>query len=291
MYFKRRPGSGIILAFAAFIPAMPAFARVELRPCKNNVSPEQQIALGDKVAQKVYRQMPVLPDDNPVSEYVRSLGAKLVAQAPGYRWPYQFHLVDVTAINAFALPGGSVFVNLGTVRAAQNEAQLAAVMAHEISHVVLQHAVCNAVKQRRVGLMAGIGEVAAGVLLGGAGGAIASEGIGLTAGLGFLKMSRGDERQADLLGVGILYDAGYDPRAMSQFFQLLQEKYGEGGAQFLSDHPNPGNRSAYVDREAGTFVPRPHYITDTPEFDRIHTQAEALRAYTSKEVASGVWKR
>jgi predicted Zn-dependent protease len=173
-----------------------SFGRVEIAPCKNNFSPEQQIELGQKAVQQVYAEMPVLPDSSPVTKYAQQLGAKLVAQAPGQKWPYNFHVANVAEINAFALPGGAIFVNLGTIQAAANEAQLAGVMAHEISHVVLQHSVCNAAKQQKVGLIAGLGQIAAGVLLGGAAGTLAQQGIGLTAGLGFLKMSRGAEKEA-----------------------------------------------------------------------------------------------
>ncbi|MBV9669569.1 MAG: M48 family metalloprotease, partial [Acidobacteriales bacterium] len=153
--------------------ARVAPARVELAPCKNNYSPQQQIELGQKAKEQVYRQMPVLPDSSPITQYIQQLGNKLAAQAPGYKWPYNFHVANVAEINAFALPGGSIFVNLGTIQAAANEAQLAGVMAHEISHVVLQHSVCNAEKEQRVGLLAGLGQLAAGVVLGGAAGEIA----------------------------------------------------------------------------------------------------------------------
>jgi len=276
---------------AVLLQAQYGYARVELAPCKNDYTPEQQIELGKKAAQQVYAEMPVLPDSSPVTKYIQKLGAKLAAQAPGYKWPYNFHVVNVAEINAFALPGGTVFVNLGAIQAAANEAQLAGVMAHEISHVVLQHSVCNAVKQQKVGLIAGLGQLAAGVLLGGAAGQIAQEGIGLTAGLGFLKMSRGAEKEADLMGAGILYDAGYDPHGMTQFFETIQSKYGEGGAQFLSDHPNPGNRSEYVDKEVATFVPRQHYVTTTAEFTKIKKEVAGMHAYTAREVSSGVWKK
>jgi Zn-dependent protease with chaperone function len=277
---------------AIFLGLAPALnARVELQPCKNSFSPEQQIELGRKAEQQVYKEMPVLPDSNPVSQYIQQLGKKLAAQAPGYKWPYNFHVADVAEINAFALPGGAIFVNLGTIQAAADEAQLAGVMAHEISHVVLQHSVCNLAKEQKVGLIAGLGQLAAGVLLGGAAGQLAQEGIGLTAGLSFLKMSRSAEQQADLMGVGILYDAGYDPHGMSQFFETIKAKYGAGSAQFLSDHPNPGNRSEYVDKEIATFVPKSHYITNTPAFTRIHEIVSKMHAYTAKEVSSGVWKR
>jgi beta-barrel assembly-enhancing protease len=283
----------LMLALALMLCQPPhALARVELQPCKNTITPQQQIEFGAKAGQEVRKQMPVLPDSSPVTQYVSSIGQKLAAQIPGYKWPFNFHIVSVQDINAFALPGGTVFVNLGTVQAAATESQFAAVLAHEMSHVVLQHGICNLVKQQRVGLFAGLGQIAAGVLLGDSNaGALAQKGIGLSAGLGVLKMSRTDEKQADLMGVGLLYDSRYDPRAMSRFFETIQQKYGEGGAQFLSDHPNPGNRTEYVDQEVAGFIARPNYITNTPEFNRIHQVATGLRTYTAKEVATGVWKQ
>jgi len=278
------------LVFLCVLGTQPARARVELQPCKNSVPPEKQIQLGQKAVQQVYAEMPILPDSSPVTQYIQTLGQKLAEQAPGYRWSYNFHVVDVADINAFALPGGSIFVNLGTIQAADTEAQLAGVMAHEISHVVLQHSVCNIEKEQRVGTVAGLGQIASGVLLGSDLGGLAQRGIGLTASLGFLKMSRGAEQQADLEGVGILYDSGYDPRGMPQFFETVEAKYGKGGTQLLSDHPNPGHRTEYVNREIATFQPRSNPITNTPEFQQVHQDVAGMRAYTAKEVAAGVWK-
>ena len=286
---RKFTGLRVAIALAVFIQY--GQARVELAPCENSYSPQQQIELGNQAKQQVYQQMPILPDSSPVTKYLTALGQKLAAEAPGYKWPYNFHVVDVAEINAFAIPGGSIFVNLGTIQAAENESQLAGVMAHEIAHVVLQHSVCNAAKQQKVGLIAGLGQIAAGVFLGGAAGQIAQQGIGLGAGLGFLKMSRGAEKEADLEGVGILYDAGYDPRGMAQFFETLQKKYGEGGAQFLSDHPNPGNRTEYVNNETASFVKKKNRITNSREFTQIHGEVTGMHAYTAKEVASGAWKR
>ncbi|HEV2278896.1 MAG TPA: M48 family metalloprotease [Acidobacteriaceae bacterium] len=270
----------------------PAEARAELEPCSNHVAPAKQIEIGRKVARQVYRQMPVLPDDSEVTRYVQSLGEKLAAYAPGYKWPFNFHVINVQDINAFALPGGTIFVNLGTIQAADDEAQLAAVMAHEMSHVVLQHSICNMEKEQHVGLLAGLGQLAAGIALGGGVlGNIAQNTIGLGAGLDFLHMSRGAEKQADLEGVHILYDAGYDPRAMPQFFEIIEGKYGKGGAQFLSDHPNPGNRTEYIDAEISRMPPRQRPVTQTDAFRHIHDVVKGMRAYTAKEVASGKWKR
>src|SRR5579871_6477716 len=229
------------LLAVAFLVALNAPAEVEFAPCKNHFLPEQQIELGAKATQVVYRQTPMLADSSAVTQYIERLGERLAAVAPGYRWPYHFHVANVADVNAFALPGGTVVVNVGAIQAAESEAQLAGVMAHEISHVVLQHAVCNAEKERRVGVLAGIGQVAAGVLLGPVGG-VAAQGIGLTAGLGFLRMSRAAERQADLEGARIAYNAGFDPRGLAQFFESIEGRFGRR-SQFLSDHPNPGNRT------------------------------------------------
>jgi hypothetical protein len=280
-----------LLPIVLLLVSQAGYGRVEIAPCKNDYSAERQIQLGQKAVQQVYAEMPVLPDSSPITKYIQQLGEKLVEQAPGYKWPYNFHVANMAEVNAFALPGGTVFVNLGTIQAATTEAQLAGVMAHEISHVVLQHSVCNAAKQQKVGLIAGLGQIAAGVILGGAAGTLAQQGIGMTAGLGFLKMSRGAEREADLLGVGILYDAGYDPHGMSQFFDTIQAKYGAGGSQFMSDHPNPGNRSEYVDKEIASFVPKPNYATTSLAFASIQKQVSGMHAYTAKEVSSGAWKR
>jgi len=275
----------------------PAWARFEPITCKNAFAVPQEIAEGNKVAAQVYAQMPVLPGSDPVSRYVQQLGAKLVASAPpspgtSERWPFNFHVVASEDINAFALPGGSVFVNLGTVQAAQTEAQLAGVMAHEISHVILRHSTCNLSRQRNKQVLYGVGSILSSVLLGGgAAGSLAQAGIGFGQNLDFLHMSRDDERQADLLGTGILYDAGYDPRGLPQFFETIQAKYGAGGTQLLSDHPNPGNRTEYVNAEIATLPRRPNPIVTTPAFTTMHAQAESEHALSAKEVQTGAWKR
>jgi Zn-dependent protease with chaperone function len=281
----------MLLAALLLIVPLDGWARYNPRPCKNAFTEQQEITEGQKVAAEVWKQMPVLPDADPVSRYVQQLGARLVEFAPGYKWPYNFHVVNVEDINAFALPGGSIFVNVGTVQAAETEAQLAGVMAHEISHVAQRHSTCNLTRQRTRSLWAGIGQIAAGVALPGIGGAAVQQGIGLTAGLSFLKMSRESEKQADLMGTDILYDAGYDPRALPQFFEVIQGKYGEGGSQFLSDHPNPGNRVGYVNDEIDTLPPRAHYVKTSPEFAHIKQIVAGMHPYTAKQVAAGVWKQ
>jgi hypothetical protein len=183
-------------------------------------------------------------------------------------------------------------VNLGTIQAAETEAQLAGVMAHEISHVVMRHSTCNLTKQQKIGTLAGLGQMVAGIALGnGALGSMANEGIGMATGFGFLKMSRDYEKQADLLGAGILYDAGYDPRGLPQFFETIQAKYGSGGSQFFSDHPNPGNRTQYVNAEIATFPPRANGTVTSAEFTKIRALAAKEKTYNAKEVRAGAWRQ
>lgn len=274
--------------------SLTSFAQEQIggfKTCKNAYTQDQEITEGTKAAAQVYQQQPVLKDTDPVAVYIRQLGRKLTQSAPSqYPWPYNFHVVDSAEINAFALPGGTMFVNLATVSAAESEAQLAGVMAHEISHVILRHATCNITKQRQRSVWYGLGQIAAQAALGGSAGGLASSGIGYAAGLNFLHMSRDSEQQADLLGVQTLYEAGYDPRGMPQFFEVLQAKYGQGGAQFLSDHPNPGNRLQYVNARIDQFPPRGENIRSTPAFQKAHASAIARTPLTAEQIKAGAWK-
>ncbi len=265
-------------------------------PGNPGINRQQQIQAGVKAAQQVYQQMPILPAGNPVSQYVSQLGARLVAQIPSqYSWPYQFHVVAQKEINAFALPGGQVFINLGAINAASNTAELAGVMAHEMSHVYLQHSAKMAVQAQRTQGLAAVGAGILGAILGnGAAGQIATTAIGVGANLYELKYSREDEAQADATGAIIMYKAGYDPRAMAQFFQKLESQGGPGAPQFLSDHPNPGNRVASVDREIANWPPE-NYRSDNRQFLAARSQSQHLQAYTAQQIAanakSGYWGR
>ena len=282
----------LLAVTSLLVSAGPAFARFAPPPaCRNPFTREQEIAEGNKVAAQVYAQMPVLPDSDPLTRYIQQLGARLASHAPGDPWPYNFHVVASADINAFALPGGSMFVNLGAIQAAETESQLAGVMSHELSHVVLRHSTCNLGRQQRKSLMYGLGEIASGVLLGsGAAGSLAEGAIGLGQNLDFLHMSRQDEEQADLLGTGILYDSGYDPRGLPQFFEIIQAKYGSGGAQMLSDHPNPGNRTQYVMAEIATLPPRSRNVVTSPDFSRAKSLAGSAPSFTAAQIKSGAWK-
>jgi Zn-dependent protease with chaperone function len=252
-------------------------------PGTTAITREQQIQLGRQAAAEVYKQMPVLPDSSPLTQYVRSVGRKLVAQIPQqYSWPYEFHVIPEKEINAFALPGGPMFVNAGAIIAADDEAQLAGVMAHEMSHVYMQHSAKQASKQSLIGV---IGAIAGAMTGSGALGTLARAGIQIGAGAISLKYSRNDESQADAVGAIIMYKAGYDPRALAQFFEKLESE-GSSGPQFLSDHPNPGNRSAAIDREIAEWPPKT-YQNNSPAFVQAKQEATHMRLYTAQEIADG----
>ncbi len=238
----------------------------------------------------------MLPENDPITRYIQQLGARLVQSAlmvSGImqQWPFNFHMVASEDINAFALPGGAIPVNPGTVQAAKTEAQLAGIMAHETSHMVMRHSTCNLTKQRGHSLFYGLGAIGSAVLLGnGAAGQLAQTGLGYGQSLDFLHMSRGDEQQADLLGTDILYNTGYDPRGLPQFFKIIRGKYGAGGAQFLSDHPNAGNRTEYVDAEIATLPRRQSPLVTSDALKQNHAIAMQRKPLTAKEVQAGAWK-
>ena len=250
------------------------------------MSRENQRALGLQGAAQVYKQMPVLPDTSPETQYIRRLGQRLVATIPPQNsWPFEFHVVAQKEINAFALPGGPMFVNIGTITAAANEAQLAGVMAHEISHVYMQHSAKQASKARTTGLLAGLAEVVVGATTGGAVQQLGEAGLQMGAQGLMLKYSRTDESQADAVGAVILHKAGYNPQAMADFFKTL-ESQGGSPPQWLSDHPNPGNRELAIEKEIRNWPPE-HYASDSPAFQKARQHAIGVRAYTAQEIAQG----
>ncbi|HWC16995.1 MAG TPA: M48 family metallopeptidase, partial [Terriglobales bacterium] len=256
-------------------------ARVQPTSGSNMFTIDQEIEAGREAAAQTNRQYPILPASSPVTQYVQQLGRKLVQYAPGERWPYQVHVVNQKEINAFALPGGSLYVNVGTIQAADNEAQLAGVMAHEIAHIVQRHSTRAATKQYKAQVGLGI----LGALLGGSvGGQLAAAGISFAAGSYLLKNSRQSEKEADLLGTDIMYDAGYNPIHLPRFFEKIEEE-GSQGPQFLSDHPNPGNRIEYVQAEIATLPPKPNLTQDTAQFDEIHRIVMGMRPFTAQQIA------
>ena len=258
-------------------------ARVEPSHGFNMFSAQEEVQAGQQSAAQVSKQLPVLPDSDPVAIYVRRLGQQLAAHAPGEKWPYTFHVVNQKEINAFALPGGPVFVNVGTIQAADNEAQLAGVMAHEISHVVQRHGTRAASKQMAAQLPLAI---VGGVMGQGALSQMAQMGIGFGVGSYFLRNSRKAESEADLLGTDIMYDTGFNPRAMADFFAKIQEQGGARGPQFFSDHPDPGNRAQSVAREVGTLSRKSNYRSDSAEFRNVKQRVAGMTPLTAQQIAA-----
>ncbi|HXZ31506.1 MAG TPA: M48 family metallopeptidase [Terriglobales bacterium] len=275
----------VLLTLLIALPSWPAVPMVSPQlpdPGSPRMSKQDQEQLGLKTAAEVYKQMPVLPDSSPVARYVQQLGKKLVAVIPPQRsWPYQFHVVQQADINAFALPGGPIFINIGTINAADNEAQLVGVVSHEMAHIYMQHSAKQAPKQEFANILGALGG-----LLGGTAGGLAQMGIQYGAGTLLMKYSRADEAQADSVGTVIMYKAGYDPRGMADFFAKLEKMVGNGGPQFLSDHPNPGNRVAAVNKEIAPWPPK-QYLPTSAAFLQAKQQAKGIRAYTAQQISAG----
>jgi Zn-dependent protease with chaperone function len=275
----------IVLLLAT--PAYPQSAEPQFpNPGNAHMSRDKQRALGLQAAAQVYQQMPVLPDNSPETQYIRQLGQKLVATIPPeYSWPFEFHVVAQKEINAFALPGGPMFVNIGTITAAANEAQLAGVMAHEMSHVYMQH---SAKQENKAEWTSGLAGLAGGILGATSGGMLAElaqTGIQFGAQGLMLKYSRTDEAQADAVGAIIMYKAGYNPQALADFFKTL-EAQGGTPPQWLSDHPNPGNREQAIEKEIRNWPPE-KYASDSPAFQKVRQHAMGVKAYSGQEIAQG----
>jgi hypothetical protein len=249
--------------------------RTVLKPGWNLLSTKQDVEMGMQAAKDAEKLL-VMLNDTRVDSYLNRLGRRLSGKAPGEQYPYQYKCVNDRAINAFALPGGFVYINRGVIEAADNEAQLAAVMGHETSHVALRHGTNQAskayVEQNALALMGGmlgsnmvssltqiVGAFAANSLL--------------------LKYSRTAEGQADILGTQIIYDNGYDPRALAQFLEKLtaEEKKNGKPLEFFSNHPSPEHRVGRVMEEVDKLGgPPANYKTDSAEFQEIKRHVVSL---------------
>jgi len=269
-------GAALLLATTLLLLPNAAAQRTQLKPGWNMFSPQQDVELGKKAALDAAKQLP-LCNAPKVDAYLTQLGMRLASKLPagGVQYPFEFHCVNDKAINAFALPGGYVFINRGVIESADNEAQLAAVMAHELSHVALRHGTNQATKAQAAQGFLGI---ASGIFGGSTGGALLTELGAFAAGGVLLRYSRTAESQADVMGTQVLYDAGYDPRAMAQFFEKLEaETKGKNPPEFLSDHPNPEHRVGRVDEEIERLGGIPaNAKRDSAEFEAIKREVLAL---------------
>jgi beta-barrel assembly-enhancing protease len=258
----------LLIASSASANVDPKLGRVTTNPTAgDNYTVEQEIEFGQKAVPQIERELPLLPVNHPVSRYVNELGHQLAAKAPGYKFPYTFRVVNQKEINAFAVPGGPVYVNTGTIAAA-NEAELAGVMGHEIAHIVMRHSTRQASRQTKAAIPLAILSGVLGASVGGWAGQLAQMGISIGAGSVFTKYSRDSETEADMVGAQIIYDAGYDPRAMVSFFETLkaQQQGKSSGPSFLASHPDPGDRARNVASILARFPAKQYQAADSPEF-------------------------
>jgi predicted Zn-dependent protease len=253
----------VISLIAAIVLCLlaPAGASAQFRL----ISVEQEIDMGRRVDAEVRREMPVLKDTD-VTAYVRSLGRRLAQHAPGPKYPYSVSVVDYREINAFALPGGPIWVHRGLIHAATNESQVAGVLAHEVAHVAQRHSADQVTKAT----MANWGLGVLGAFLGNSAGASAAQMAAgfLTNGV-FLKFSRDDEREADQVGLQIMRRAGWNPRGMVELFEVLRReaRRDPGSVEtFFSSHPPPQDR---INSLQGQIGRNPSGRRDSEEFQRI----------------------
>lgn len=253
-----------------------------IQPGWNLFSKDQDVQLGKEAAAEIEKEVQVV-NDRRLTEYVDGIGQRLakVSQDPSY--PFTFKVVADPSINAFALPGGPIYIHTGLITAADNEAQVAGVIAHEIGHVVLRHSTNQASKRSIFQLPAAL---AAGALGNGGGmlGSLANIGLGFGLNSVFLKYSRSAEHDSDIVGARMLAAAGYSPVEMATFFQKLEAAGGGSGPQFLASHPNPGNRVQYVTEEIQGYRTG-NYTTNTAAFPGMKAIAAGIKPVEKKATA------
>ena len=274
-------GVGLLLA------ASGLGAQTVITPSNNRYTPAEDVELGRQAAEEVEQQLPMLRDDD-VTSWVASLGERLVAAIPQEfrhsEFRYAFQVVNVREINAFALPGGPMYVNRGMLEASRTEGEAAGVMAHELSHVALRHGTAQATKATKYEIGALLGAVVGSIIGGNVGSAVA-QGTQFGLGTAFLRFSREFEREADLLGSHIMAGAGYNPLEMASMFETIEKQGGSGGPQWLSDHPDPGDRRAYITREAKLV--EVHDLRQDPRaFTRAQERLRGLEAAPTTEEAT-----
>jgi Zn-dependent protease with chaperone function len=279
----------LALGFAALmaVASNTAVAQTKFKPGFNLFSPAQDQEIGAQSAKAAEQQLPILKDKS-TADYVGRIGKRLAAVAPGADYPYQFKVVNASDINAFALPGGYMYVNRGLIEAAQNEGQLAGVMAHEMAHIALRHGTSQASKaylsQTGLGILGG---------LVGKGNASTEQAISSIGGFGlntvFLKFSRTAEEQADITGAQMLAAAGYDPVDMVKFFNILasEQKRSPGKVeQFFSSHPAPANRAARINQEIALLTVKP--VKPVGGFAQVKSNLTRMRpAASMQQIAQG----
>jgi predicted Zn-dependent protease len=238
----------LALVLALSLSAGLAEAQTQVRPGWNLFSPQQDAEIGYQSAIQAERQLPLVADRD-VQAYVDRIGQRLAAHSGGPNFQYRFRVVNQSDINAFALPGGYIYLNRGVLENARNEGEVAGVLAHEIAHVSLRHGTHQASKANA----ANAGVQILGSIIGGRVGRNTAQAINIAGGIGlnalFLKFSRELETQADVRGAQILAASGYSPSDMVSFFHQLERVDRSKRTTWLSNHPAPPDRIARIERE------------------------------------------
>ncbi len=248
---------------------------------------DKEVSLGRQLAAEVERQAKFI-DDPVITEYINRVGQNVVLHSDS-KIPFTIKVIDSDEVNAFALPGGFFFVNKGLILAADNEAEVAGVMAHEIAHVAARHAMENQAK----GMLAEIGLLAGSIFLGGLGGMLINQGANFGALLGFMKFNRNAESEADMLGVQYMWAAGYDPNAMSTMFEKLAAKNKKKPGTFsklFETHPQSIDRMNATRELVARFPDKEEYVLSTSEFQRVKNRLLRLsnaRASSAGDIAPG----
>jgi len=278
--------AAVFLAWTMAVMPIATIAQTRISMPRNKYKVQDDVEIGRKAAADVEKQMPML-NDPLTQQYVESVGRRLVASIPPeFQQPafdYEFKVVNASDINAFALPGGPMFVDRGMIEAAKTEGEMAGVMAHEMSHVALRHGTAQATKQGSVGNQLGvIGLILGGAILGGQSGAQ----LGMLGAQAWMtKYSREYEKQADILGSHIMANAGYDPRDLANMFRTIEQQGGSRAPQWLSSHPDPGNRYQYINQEASYLRVSPDPIKVTRDFSRVQERLRSMpRAMTMEQI-------
>src|SRR5690242_533975 len=252
----------------------------------NFYSLEKEIALGKQLAQEVERQAKII-DDPVIAEYVNRVGQNLVRNSDA-KVPFTIKVLDSEEVNAFALPGGFFFVNSGLILKADNESELAGVMAHEIAHVAARHGTRQATR----GTIINYASIPL-IFMGGWTGYAIRQGAGLAIPLGFLTFSRGFEAEADMLGLEYMYKAGYDPTSFVDFFEKIQtlEKKKPGTlSKVFSTHPMTDDRIKSAQKNISEILKaKPEYVLNTSEFNDVKGRLAMLhnrRRIDTKEDSS-----
>ncbi len=287
-YYLSRNFAALVLVMTMLAMPFAAMAQTQVKAPRNKYKVQDDVKAGREYSAQVEKEMPIL-NDVESTRYLESVGRRLVNSIPSEfqqsAFQYSFKIVNARDINAFALPGGPMYVNRGMIEAAKNEGEMAGVMAHEISHVALRHATAQATQQSNpLNQILGIGAILGGAILGGQTGAAIGQTI--YSGLLVLPYSREYETQADTLGAQIMARAGYDPRDLANMFKTIEkESGGGGGPEWLSTHPAPENRYENINREASLLRVSENPIKITRGFERIQGKFRAMpRAKTMKEI-------